>query len=97
MLTRHRLLPVLQTHTPVTHFRAVVAVRLAAVAVFREMMARPYVMGRDLIQAGLKPGEMFTQLLEHAHKLRLAGVDKETALRDVLAQARKLEKKKETP
>ncbi len=53
--------------------------------VFHEMMDRPYVMGRDLIQAGLKPDKHFSELLAYAHKLRLAGVDKETALRQTLA------------
>ena len=62
--------------------------------IFRELMARPHVMGRDLIQAGLVPGADFTQLLEHAHKLRLAGVPKDVALRDVLGQARQLRNKK---
>ena len=46
-------------------------------------------MGRDLIAAGLKPGEDFGELLEYAHKLRLAGIDKDTALKQVLAMARK--------
>ena len=58
--------------------------------VFRELMARPYVMGRDLIAAGLVPDKDFTQILEHAHKLRLAGVPKDTALKQVLAYARQL-------
>ena len=61
-------------------------------ALFREMMARPYVMGRDLIEAGLKPGESFTQILEYAHKLRLAGVDKESALKQTLGFARQFSK-----
>lgn len=56
--------------------------------IFRETMARPYVMGRDLIAAGLTPGEDFTQILQYAHKLRLAGVDKDSALKQVLAFAR---------
>lgn len=60
-------------------------------AVFRELMAKPYVMGRDLIDAGLKPGAEFTKILEHAHKLRIAGVDKETALKQVLGFARSLD------
>ena len=60
--------------------------------VYQETMAKPYVMGRDLIAAGLKPGEDFGELLEYAHKLRLAGIDKETALKQVLAQAGKLRK-----
>ena len=59
-------------------------------ACYRDLMARPYVMGRDLIEAGLTPGGDFTQILEYAHKLRLAGVDKDAALRQVLGFARKL-------
>ena len=58
--------------------------------VFRELMARPYVMGRDLIAAGLAPGTDFTEILRHAHKLRLAGVPKDSALKQVLAYARQL-------
>ena len=57
--------------------------------VYRETMSRPYVMGRDLIAAGLTPGDDFTDILAYAHKLRLAGIDKETALKQVLAYARK--------
>ena len=34
-------------------------------------------------------GKNFGELLELAHKLRLAGIDKETALKQVLAQAGK--------
>lgn len=60
--------------------------------IYRELMAKPYVMGRDLIEAGLAPGEQFTQLLSYAHKLRLAGVDKDTALKQVLGYARTLGK-----
>lgn len=59
---------------------------------FREQMAKPYVMGRDLIEAGLKPGTEFTELLAYAHKLRLAGVDKDSALKQTLGYARKLYK-----
>ena len=58
--------------------------------VFRELMARPYVMGRDLIEAGLKPGVEFTEILEHAHKLRLAGVPKDSAMKQTLAYARQV-------
>lgn len=57
---------------------------------FRHRMAQPYVMGRDLIEAGLKPGAEFTELLKFAHKLRLAGVNRDSALKQTLAQARKL-------
>lgn len=57
---------------------------------FEEIMAKPYVMGRDLIAAGLKPCAQFSEILAHAHKLRLAGCDKENALRQCLAYARKV-------
>lgn len=57
---------------------------------FRQRMAQPYVMGRDLLEAGLTPGEDFSAILEYAHKLRLAGVPKEKALPQVLGHARKL-------
>ena len=57
---------------------------------FREIMSRPYVTGRDLIDAGLKPGTEFAQILEYAHKLRLAGIPKENALKQTLGFARKL-------
>ena len=57
--------------------------------VYRETMARPHVMGRDLIEAGLQPDARFSDLLELAHKLRLAGIPKEQVLKQVLAEARK--------
>ena len=46
-------------------------------------------MGRDLIAAGISPSERFSGYLEYAHKLRLAGVEKESALRQTLALAEK--------
>ena len=57
--------------------------------IFKEYMSRPYVMGRDLIAAGVKPGERFSEYLTFAHKLRLAGVSKEIALKQTLAIADK--------
>lgn len=59
-------------------------------AVYREMMSRPYVMGRDLLEAGLAPGADFSEILAFAHKLRLADVPKELALKQTLAYARKI-------
>ena len=73
------------TETPSSSKEALLWQRLE---VFREYMARPCVMGADLIAAGLKPGKEFHQLLELSHKLRLAGIPKEDALRQVLAQAK---------
>ena len=60
--------------------------------VYCEYMARPYVMGRDLIQSGLQPGPEFSEILAYAHKLRLAGVEKENQLKQTLAYARSLKK-----
>ena len=55
---------------------------------FNEIMSRPYLMGRDLIEAGLEPSENFAEILGYAHKLRLAGLDKDNQLRQSLAYAR---------
>ncbi len=57
--------------------------------IYREYMSRPYVMGRDLIDAGLKPAPYFSDILDYAHKLRLAGIEKESALKQTLSYARK--------
>ena len=64
-------------------------------AKFNEIMARPYLMGRDLAEAGLKPSESFAEILDYAHKLRLAGLDKDNQLRQSLAYARSALKIKE--
>lgn len=56
---------------------------------YEKMMSRPYVTGNDLIEAGLKPGEYFSDVLAYAHKLRLAGTEKESALKQTLSYARK--------
>ena len=73
-------------------FHGDTAFLLDRLRVYRETMAKPYVMGRDLIEAGLAPGESFSELLAYAHKLRLAGIEKESALKQTLAYARKLQK-----
>lgn len=64
----------------------------ARLEIYEQTMAQPYVMGRDLIEAGLAPGADFSEFLALAHKLRLAGIPKEEALKQVLAEARKKRK-----
>ena len=59
---------------------------------YSDYMSRPYVMGRDLVEYGLKPGKYFAKALEFAHKLRLAGVDRESALNQTIKLAKKLSK-----
>ena len=53
-------------------------------------MALDYVKGKDLIDAGLTPNETFNELLEHAHKLRLAEIPKDKVLKEVLSLAKKM-------
>ena len=57
---------------------------------YEEYMRRPCVMGHDLIEAGLEPGEDFSEILAYAHKLRLAGIPKEEALKQVLKYAEQI-------
>ena len=61
-------------------------------AVYEEYMSRPFVAGRDLVEAGLEPGADFSEILSYAHKLRLAGIEKKSALKQTLAYAKKLRK-----
>lgn len=60
--------------------------------IYEGIMSAPHVTGEDLIQAGLRPDENFSELLGYAHKLRLAGIEKEQALKQTLSLARKLAK-----
>ena len=57
--------------------------------IYKDIMSKPFVQGRDLIESGLEPNEKFSEYLDYAHKLRLAGVDKESALKQTLAYVRK--------
>ena len=57
---------------------------------YEETMAAPHVTGKDLLAAGLAPGKVYTKALQHAHKLRLAGVSKDDALRQTLGYVRSL-------
>lgn len=63
---------------------------LERLTIYRETMARPFVMGRDLVEAGLKPDKNFTDILAYAHKLRLAGVEKDAALKQTIRYAESL-------
>lgn len=60
--------------------------------IYNEIMSKPYVMGKDLIEAGLTPDKNFTEILSYAHKLRLAGIEKQSALKQTLSFARKKNK-----
>ncbi|MBQ6946546.1 MAG: tRNA nucleotidyltransferase [Clostridia bacterium] len=60
---------------------------------YRQTMTAPFVSGKDLVEAGLHPNEQFHDILSYAHKLRLAGVGKEEALKQTLGYARQKQKK----
>ena len=64
--------------------------------IYKEYMARPYVTGDDLIEAGLNPDEDFSKLLDFSHRLRLSGVNKDAALKQILAYKKQIDKTKET-
>ena len=57
---------------------------------YEELMARPFVQGRDLVEAGMEPGPALGEVLRYAHKLRLAGLSKEDQLRQCLGVYRSL-------
>ena len=59
---------------------------------YHELISQPYVMGKDLIEAGIKPGPLMGEGLAYAHKLRLAGVSKEHQLSQTLAFIQKSER-----
>lgn len=54
---------------------------------YRRVMERPMVTGKDLVAAGLKPGPAFSRWLDRARQLHFAGLDRERALKQVLAEA----------
>ncbi|MBQ5957079.1 MAG: HD domain-containing protein [Clostridia bacterium] len=61
--------------------------------VYKEYMSRPHVTGIDLINKGFVPGPEFSRMLEYSHKLRLAGIDKEEALKQTVRYGNQLLKK----
>ena len=63
---------------------------LERLQIYETIMKKPHVLGRDLTEAGLVPGPYFSELLAYAHKLRLAGVEKEEALKQTLGYARRI-------
>ena len=73
------------TMAPATDHEAFLYERLA---VFRNLMASPCITGRDLIEAGFPPDKDFSDFLAYAHKLHLAGIPKDNAVKQVCAYVR---------
>ncbi len=55
---------------------------------YYRVLKRPMVTGRDLIDAGLTPGPLFSEWLKRARMLHFSGIERERALRQVLGEAR---------
>lgn len=53
---------------------------------YRKIMERPMVMGKDLMEAGLKPGESFKKMVARGRQLHFAGIEKKNALKQILAE-----------
>ncbi len=53
---------------------------------YRMIMTRPMVTGKDLLEAGVEPGERYRAMLERARRLHFAGMTKDAALRQILAE-----------
>ena len=60
--------------------------------IYQETMAKPYVTGKDLVALGFKGSPLLSKGLEYAHDLRLAQVEKESALKQTIAYINKLSK-----
>ncbi len=58
--------------------------------IYLEYMSRPFVSGKDLVDAGISPSGNFSEILDFAHTLRLSGVPKNDALKQTLQYAKKL-------
>lgn len=58
--------------------------------IYNEIIKKPYVTEKDLLDAGIIKNENFDMILDHAHKLRLAGIDKSNALLQTISFARKM-------
>ena len=56
---------------------------------YYRVLRRPMVTGKDLIDAGLKPGPMFSEWLKRARTLHFSGVERDRALKQVVAEAKK--------
>lgn len=59
---------------------------------FEELMKRPFAQGRDLLELGIEPGPQMGEVLRYAHKMRLAGMDKDDQLRQCLGYWRSISK-----
>ena len=60
--------------------------------IYNKIMARPYAALKDLTDAGLELLDDKDEILSYAHKLRLAGVDRESQIRHCISYQKTLKK-----
>ena len=65
-------------------------------AIYRERMAEPWITAKDLKEAGIPAGPLYSEALRYAKKLHLAGVNLPEAKAQVLAFARRETESKNT-
>ena len=58
---------------------------------YRACLTHPMVTGQDLIQAGLKPGKDFGELLRRGRMLHFSGLERTVALRQLLGEYQKMQ------
>ena len=58
---------------------------------YRACLKRPMVTGQDLINAGLRPGKDFGELLRRGRMLHFSGLEKGVALRQLLGEYQKMQ------
>ena len=58
---------------------------------YQQRCSQPMVTGQDLIDAGLRPDKRFSALLQRARMLHFSGIDRDHALRQVLAEAQNMQ------
>ena len=56
---------------------------------YHELMEKPWITGKDMMDAGVKPGPLMGEALKYAHRLRLAGVSKDDALKQTVSYIQK--------
>lgn len=55
---------------------------------YLSILQRPMVAGKDLLEAGLAPGEAFKKMLARGRQLHFGGIEKKNALKQILAEHR---------